>query len=333
MREPVFVSEQDARSVMGFRDVVDSQIVAFRLTLEGSSVGGPRAVATATNGSVVAMPAWLPDNQAVGAKVLSAIPANRGRNLPVNQAIVVMFDPVDGSPCAVLDAAWLTAARTGAAAAIAAMALANSDASAVGILGSGPVGNAAIRCLLATRPVSELRLWSRDKTRAAEMAESLSRTGLTETVEVHVVGSPRAAVAGADIVVTATASPTPLLSGRDIEAGAHVSVLGGADGGREIGLHGAGRLRLVIDGWQAAWLEAGVLRTPRGRARYRRQEVVGTLGEVLNGSVLGRTDRSDITAFVSVGMAVQDITLAAEVMRRLGLGHRTGPIEDVGGPH
>lgn len=147
-----------------------------------------------------AMPAFIPALHAVGVKWVSGYPANYKRGLPYISGLLILNDDETGLPLAVMDCTWITAARTGAATALAARYLARPESETVGILGCGVQGRSnleALRVLFPLRRVIAYDVLPENLDRyAAEVAERWQ-------LEVIKAKQPREAVAGADIVVTA----------------------------------------------------------------------------------------------------------------------------------
>jgi ornithine cyclodeaminase/alanine dehydrogenase-like protein (mu-crystallin family) len=142
--------------------------------------------------------------------------------------LIVAFDPVSCTVRAVLDSADITAARTGAIAAVAARQLARPGPHTLAVLGAGPVARQALAAISQVAELAEVRIWSRDAARSAQAAAMVPGASLA--------GSPRDAVAGAGIVLTATPAQEPLLTGADLADQVLVLAMG-ADtrGKRELG--------------------------------------------------------------------------------------------------
>lgn len=143
--------------------------------------------------------------------------------------LIVAFDPAACTVRGVLDSADLTAMRTGAIAAVAARQLARPGPHTLAVLGAGPVAQQSLVALSQVVDIGAVRVWSRDSSRAA-------RFSLTKTAPATLVSSPEQAVAEAGIVLTATPSQQPLVTGADLAGHALVLAMG-ADtrGKRELG--------------------------------------------------------------------------------------------------
>jgi ornithine cyclodeaminase/alanine dehydrogenase-like protein (mu-crystallin family) len=137
-------------------------------------------------------------------------------------------------------------------------------------------------------------------------------------------GSAAEAVREADIVCAATTSATPVVAGGDLRPGAHVNGVGSyTTQMQEVDAEVVRRAgRVFVDCRSAALAEAGDVVVPLRQGLLAEEDLI-ELGEVVLGRQPGRTAADAITFFKSVGVAVQDVTAGAEVLRRaqaLGLG-------------
>jgi ornithine cyclodeaminase/alanine dehydrogenase-like protein (mu-crystallin family) len=238
-------------------------------------------------------------------KWVTSFPGNPAQGLPTVTGLVLLSDASNGTLLAALDAAAVTALRTGAAAVIAADVLGRSDAREAAVIGAGVNGEAAARTFVARgRP---LRLWDVDADRAAAVAE---RVGAG-------VASSREEALGADLLVTVTPGRQVVLGEGSLRPGQHASLMGADGPGKaEIATAELGRVRVFCDDWEQAshngdlvhGVEAGVL----GRGD------VTELGAVLAGDADGRRSDDEATVFDSTGLAIQDLAIALAAMERAG---------------
>jgi len=147
-----------------------------------------------------AMPAYIPALRSAGVKWVSGFPENQQRGLPYISGLLILNDVDTGIPLAVMDCTWITAKRTGAATAVAARHLARPDAHVVGILGCGVQGRSNLEALRVLFPIQQVRAYDTDP---GAQRRYLREIQLLRGVEVVAVDSPRQAVSGCDIVVTA----------------------------------------------------------------------------------------------------------------------------------
>ncbi|MGH8669647.1 MAG: ornithine cyclodeaminase family protein [Burkholderiales bacterium] len=185
---------------------------------------------------------------ALAVKLITQVPANARRGLPTMLATVVLMDPSSGRTLAVMEATWLTALRTAAVSAVAVDAMTSRDAKVVALLGSGALARSHALALRAVRPVSQMRVWSRDPRNVAACAKDI------DGIEVE---SAEAAVRGADIVCTVTNASEPVLKGAWLKPGAFVAALGAVrPTWRELD-DAAMRNVVVADSREAALQESG----------------------------------------------------------------------------
>lgn len=252
--------------------------------------------------------------KAFGTKLVTVLPNNPARGLPAVQSAVVMFDPDTGTPAALLDGGALTAIRTGAVSGLATDLLARRDASRVAIIGSGVQARTQLEAVCCVREIESVFVWSRTASHAAAFAGEMAlRDGLPE--KIAVASSVEAAVAGADIVCTATSSHAPLLLAEHIHAGLHINAIGSyTPEMRELDPTILGTARVVVDQREAALAEAGEVIAALREGLIDRDGLV-ELGDVVTGAAAGRKEPEQVTVFKSVGLAVQDVAAAAECDR------------------
>jgi ornithine cyclodeaminase/alanine dehydrogenase-like protein (mu-crystallin family) len=114
--------------------------------------------------------------------------------------------------------------RTGAIGGVAMKCMAPANPHRVGIVGGGPQSWAQLLALRVVRPsITEIRLYRRDATRRKEVAR---RWKEDSGLDVRAVETAKEAVDGSEVIVLATDSSTPVIEGRWIVPGTHVSSLG-----------------------------------------------------------------------------------------------------------
>jgi ornithine cyclodeaminase/alanine dehydrogenase-like protein (mu-crystallin family) len=196
------------------------------------------------------------------------------------------------------------------------------DSSVAAVFGAGGQARMQILGLLEVRGISEVRIFDL----ARERAEALA-TDITRMAEVRCIVPPTArdAVDGADIVVTATTSSTPVFSGDWLKPGAHVNGIGSfRPDMQEIGEDTILRAgRIVVDSREAALEEAGDLIIPLRKGLITEQNIAGEIGDLVLGRIEGRTSSDEITFAKMVGLSALDVTVGSVVFRKaieLGVG-------------
>jgi ornithine cyclodeaminase/alanine dehydrogenase-like protein (mu-crystallin family) len=238
-------------------------------------------------------------------KWVTSFPGNPLQGLPTVTGVVLVSDAENGQLRAVLDAASVTALRTGAAAVLAAETLGRADAVSASVIGAGVNGRAAARTFLARgRSVS---LWDLNEKRAKQVAHELGA---------QLAPSLEEALA-ADLLVTVTPGHEVLIGEGVLRTGQHVSLMGADGPGKaEVADAELTRARLFCDDWEQA-SHGGELAHAVEAGLVAEQDVTA-LGAVLAGEAEGRRDDAEITAFDSTGLAIQDLAIALAAIEAAG---------------
>jgi ornithine cyclodeaminase len=248
---------------------------------------------------------------ALGVKLLGIFPGNSAIGKDSHQGVVVLLDPHTGEPRAIVDATAITSVRTSAVSAVATDALARPDASVLGVIGTGFQAQWHVRAIAQVRTLRQVRMTGRDAARGTEVAAALAdETGF----DVTYAPDGATAVDGADIVVTATTSATPVIEHGWLAPGAHVNAVGAClPHMRELDAATVAGSRFVVDRRESAVAESGDYRIAVDEAGIGPDHIAADLGEVLAGTVTGRRSDDELTVFESLGLAVQDLAAAAYV--------------------
>jgi len=281
------------------------------------------AIVAERDGLLAAMPAFLPSANALTTKLVSLFPRNTDR--PTHQAVIVAFDPDNGSPAALMDGEAITAARTAAGSALATDLLARKEAAVLAVIGTGVQARAHLRALARVRAFREVRIAGRDAAKAAALGKE-ARAWLGGAT-IRTMTSYAQAIAGADVVAATTHSPDPVVRREWLAPGSHVNSVGYNTAGREIDGATIRDALLVVES------RAGTLAPPPtgsndialaiAEGLVTATHVHAELGELVSGTRPGRTDAAQITLYKSVGVAVQDAAAAALILaaaRRDGVG-------------
>jgi len=262
-------------------------------------------------GDLRAMPSYLEDLDISAVKIVNVHPENRAKyGLPTVMAIIILVDPKNGAPIAIMGGTWVTGMRTGAAGGIAAKYLAKKDSRVVGLVGAGAQARTQLMALISLyKKLEEVRVWSLpDGTKEALVAEMEPKYG--DAVKILAVESVKDAVEGADIVVTITPSRKPLVSNDWVEPGMHFNCIGAdAPGKQELDPAILGRAKIVVDDWEQA-SHGGEINVPLTKGIITKQNVWGAICEIVASLKPGRTSPDEITIFTSTGLAVQDAVTA-----------------------
>jgi ornithine cyclodeaminase/alanine dehydrogenase-like protein (mu-crystallin family) len=234
----------------------------------------------------------------MGAKMVTFYPRNAESGQHTHMAVIQLFRADNGQPLATLDGRLITEMRTAAVSAIAVDLLAAPRPKVLAILGSGVQARSHLDALRHVRHFDEIRVWSRTDAHARRFAEE---TGAQ-------VMSAEDAVRGADVVLTLTSSPDPILKGAWLKPDAVVCAIGAVTPERRELDSDAMRGAVVVESREAA------LREP-GDILLANATIAAELGELLAGKAL---DRGNLpVVYKSVGIAVEDIAAARLVYEAL----------------
>lgn len=251
-------------------------------------------------------------------KFASGFPGNPALGLPVNGGVVVVFDARNGTLAAILlDNGYITDLRTAAAGAVAAKHLARESIDTVGVIGTGAQARFQVQLLARVRSFKTVKVWGRRPSAAEKCAADLMASrSLPDGARVVVADTEEAAVTGSDVVITTTASHTPLVRAAWVQPGALVIAVG-SDGPhkRELEVDVLALAdRVVADSLPQCSrlgeihhaLDAGVLRETR----------ITELGRITGGQAPGRATTAEIIVCDLTGVGVQDVAAAGVVMDR-----------------
>src|SRR2546428_13280752 len=211
-------------------------------------------------------------------------------------ATIFLVDPETGAPLAIMDGRLITEMRTAAVSAAATKLLTGPDAKVLAILGSGVQARSHVEALQLVRHFEEIRVWGPTREHAERFAKEIGATAM----------SSEDAVRGADVVVTATNSKTPVLKGVWLKPGCHVNAVGACrPDWRELDDEAMANV-VFVDSREGAMKESGDVILSGAK-------IYAELGEALASQVDPR--RNETTIFKSLGMAVEDISAAMFVYR------------------
>ncbi|MDH5589225.1 MAG: ornithine cyclodeaminase family protein, partial [Gemmatimonadota bacterium] len=252
------LGEAHVREAVDMAGAVAAMGEAFRAISSGDAQVPLRAGLDTRHGVHLFMPAHVASTEATGVKVVSVCPGNASLGIPAIHAVVMVLEAATGRPLALMDGTYLTALRTGAASGFATGLLARESAGVVALFGAGVQARTQLEAVRCVRPVREVRVMSRRGESAERLVAELRGTGGETAVVARAVEHPREALAGADIVIAATDSATPVFPGDGVEEGAHVNGVGSyTPAMQEVDADLVARARVFVDQREAALAEAG----------------------------------------------------------------------------
>lgn len=252
----------------------------------------------------VADPAWL------GIKVVTVFERNFGTAIPSHQGAMLLFDATTGAPRAIIDASAITAIRTAAASAVATDLLAREDATTLALLGYGDQAESHLAAMGQVRHFSKVTVWGRDGDRARRFAADQSAKTNIEIVPVSLDDALTA-----DVICAMTAAQEPYIEGARLRSGQHINLVGSSvPSAAEIDIEGVARARLFADCRANVLAHGGEVLVALKAAHIDENHVLGSIGDVIAGTIAGRRSPEDLTIFKSLGMIAEDIFAADHIL-------------------
>ena len=266
-------------------------------------------------GLLAAMPVYLGLARTLSAKLVSVFPENDAQGVPSHQAVILVFDAQTGSPRALMDGTFITAARTAAGSALSARLLARQDAGVLLIIGTGVQARAHATALPRIRPIREIRVVSRNPQKAARLAAEITQE---QGIKAFACEAVEQTFAGAHIICAATHAAEPVVKGAWLQPGTHVTSVGLNADGCEVDAAAVMKSLLVVETREAALAPnaggANDLKWPIRDGLMGVDHIHAEIGELISGAKPGRTSSDQITLYKSVGVAVQDAVAAHLVL-------------------
>ena len=310
----IFLTESDVRQLLTMREAIDAVEDGFCRLGSGEAVNVPRRRVRTTDVMLHVMSASCQAYGLIGFKAYTTSRAG-------SRFHIVLYDGSTGEMVAMMEADWLGQLRTGAASGVATEYMARPDAREVGIFGAGKQARTQLEALCAVRPIVQAHVYSRNPVRLEQFVRDMEqRCGIS----IRPVHRPEEAAEDMDIVITATTSHEPVLYGAWLSEGTHINAIGSNALSRaELDTVTIRRADSVAaDSIEQCQLEAGdfVAALEQGILHWSR---VHELADVIAGRQTGRATPESITLFKSVGLAIEDLAVAARVLakaREAGLG-------------
>lgn len=266
-----------------------------------------------TRGRINAMPAYIGGNiDMAGIKWIGSAPQNPFKyNLPRASAIIILNDPVTMLPVAIMDGTVISAMRTGGVTGVCCKYLAPAESKRVAVIGAGVQSKTQLLAITAALPtVKEIRVYDNHYERSAIFAEDMStRLGIQVTAE----REREKCLDEADIYVTATTAPEPVLFGSDIKKGCYIAHIGGMEVDYDL-IYKADKI--VIDDWEISKHRLGdTLSVMAAENLIGDDRIYASVGDVVCGHKRGRENCDEIIYTSNVGLGTYDIAVAARIYK------------------
>ncbi len=311
----LLLSRNDVMKVLDMSDCMKVVEKAFAELASGTAVLPLRINITPPEGLALYMPAYLKEMGALACKVVTVYKNNPAKhNLPTTIGKVLLQDPETGDVICIMDGGYLTAVRTGAVSGVATSFLARQDNGQVaGIFGAGVQAKMQLWAVTVARKISKAYVYDKIDEAASKFVKEM---GEKLNLEIIKADSPDK-ILEADIVCTATSSPTPIFDGKKVRPGTHINGIGShTPGARELDAEIIKRSKFIADSREACLKEAGDIMIPIKDGIINENHIWAELGEIINHLKPGRANPDEITLFKSNGLAIQDVAAAKLVYEK-----------------
>jgi ornithine cyclodeaminase/alanine dehydrogenase-like protein (mu-crystallin family) len=304
MAAVLLLSEDDVRQLLTMEMALQAVEEALRKLALDEAVNIPRARSQTDHALLHVMSGAAKTLGVMGYKAYST--SRKGAHFHVG-----LYDGKSGALLALMQADYLGQVRTGAASGVATQYMARPDADEVGLFGSGKQARTQVAAVCQVRKVHRIQVYSPNEEHRSRFAQEM------QTVcgcEIEPVPRPEMAAQDKDIIITATSSREPVLNGNWIAEGTHLNVIGSNFLGKaEVDAVAVRRCEsIVVDSKDQARIEAGDFTAALEEGSIHWSDI-HELGQVIVGRYTGRAHPQDVTLFKSLGIAVEDVAVAARV--------------------
>ncbi len=320
--EFIYLSQEDVKAAGGLDMKMTMEAVekAFRL-LNAGQVRIPSKIVMVfppgerERGRINGLAAYIGgDWEAAGIKWIPGFPKNPyERNLPRANALIILNDTQTGMPLAVMDGTLISAMRTGAVGGVGAKHLARDGSEVVGMIGMGVQARTQAMAIKEALPdLKEIRGYRRTKEKAAkDAAEIAELTG----VDTKVADSPREAVEGADVIVTATLADEPIVKDSWVKKGSLFIHVGSyLEEEYDVVFHSD---KIIVDDWEVVkHRKTPILARMFDEGLIRDEDIHGNLDEIVAGKKPGRETEDERIFFAPIGMAHEDVAVASRIFEQ-----------------
>ena len=304
----LLLNEEDVSRLLTMDMALEAVEQGLRKLALDEATNTPRARVQTDHAMLHIMSAAAKSLGVMGAKLYSTSRKSGARFL------LPLFDGKTGALLCLMQADYLGQMRTGAASGIATRYMARPDATEVGIFGSGKQARTQVQAVCRVRRIRQVQVYSPNEEHRRQFAAEVSELCQTEVVP---VARPEMAAEDKDIIITATTSREPVLNGHWIAEGTHLNAVGSNFLGKaELDAVAVRRCAVVVvDSKDQARIEAGDFQQALEDGSLRWTDV-RELGQIIVGRYNARAHVHDVTLFKSLGIAIEDVAVAARVYAR-----------------
>lgn len=291
-------------------EAINTMQEAFASYSDGSSYVPQRYISGINKLNLFLKPAYSEKLGRIAVKIITQKTDGELEKTPAILGVVMLIDIKTGAILSMMDGAYITALRTGAASGIATRLLAKKDAETLAIFGCGVQGKTQLEAVCNVKDIKEVQLYDLNTTAAQKLKTEMEEEF---NISIRIVHDIRD-LEKADIICTATDTAKPLFSLHDISKGTHINAIGSYQPHmQEIDPEIIRNARLFVDSRESVLKESGDLIKPINDGLLTEEIIKAEIGELINKKTTGRENNNEVTIFKSVGLGVQDLFMASKI--------------------
>lgn len=313
MRKPIrLITAGEIKQYYSMKQAIDSMERAFSLLSSGESFVPLRFVSKLPSNEMMMLfkPAYVEKEKRITVKFLTQRESGFNPEIPIIQGIVLIIDADTGEILSIMDGEYLTALRTGAASGLATRCFARKDANTLALFGCGSQGRTQLEAVACERDIKKVLVFDKNKDRA-----DLFIREMREKFQIEMVyTSDTSLLREADIICTSTNSTEPLFKKEVLKKGVHINAIGSFQPHmQELDPWILKDAKVYVDQIESCLKESGDFIKPIAQGIFQKSIIVGEIGDFCLNKIAGRESEDEITIFKSVGIAIQDYTVATDI--------------------
>lgn len=294
-------------------EAIEAMEEAFKSLSSGESFVPQRYVTTFGDKplNLLLKPVFVDSTKRASIKILTQKEIGAINHIPAIIGVVMLIDTLTGEILAIMDGEYLTSLRTGAASGLATKYFAREDATTLAIYGCRAQARTQLEAVNAVRNISEVWVFDKDPEKAISFVKEFENYS-------HIkIAKDLTVLKTCDIICTVTNSEQPLFQFKHLKKGVHINAIGSYKPNmQEIDPEILQKASIYVDQKEVCLLESGDFIKPIQKGLFNAEEIKGDIGTYALGKIKGRNKPDEITLFKSVGVAIQDFTVANKIYEK-----------------
>jgi alanine dehydrogenase len=319
-KEILYLTEDDVKQCITMPQAVALAEKGIVADAAGDVVGDKFYMSVGDAGFIKPFSGYLSGEELAFVKTFGFFEENPAQGLPTTSSMVLLFEAHTGLPVCLMEGGAITAIKTGASTAVTAKYLARADSKTVCIFGAGQQGRTHLEGLAQVFDLQEARIMDALPEAASRYAEEMSAR---LDLPVVVPDIRKAAVHGADIIITVTTGNEPMVHTAWVKPGAFVAKMGSYQE-VELSLLTAAD-KVIVDCWRYVRPRVPELITLCERGEFSEKDIHADWPDIVGKRAPGRESDDEIILYIALGIWGEYAAILPQVYRRaieLGLGTR-----------